>query len=122
MDQANVIATIFRFQVMKVGKKIAEREESLAIYLCCTKKESSSNWSHAAYESFKLLSFNGNVDGIERVRKPYVFDSGLGHGFSSFVGWKDWFDATKNYVQNGTINLDEFHVMRKYTHYKHVYP
>lgn len=129
MTEANAVSTVaessFRLKIAEISKlhviwspefevygvpwktKITKNGDWLAVYLFCSKKDDTPNWSHVGFATFKLVSYSGNAHGIEYRCKPYVFDpSGLGFGNHTFTKWNDLFSAEKNYVKDDTINID----------------
>lgn len=92
---------------IKVGKIPFDGEQWLSIDLYCGISDKSSDWSHVAFATFKLMPISGNVGGIERYLKPYVFDcTEPGFGFPSFIKWIELINNKNNYVKDDTLTLD----------------
>lgn len=93
---------------LNVLKRIKDAEKYLGIYLNCAKSVNSSNWSHAASASFKLLSFGKNTDAIEYC-VSHVFNSknsNYYYGVDDLIAWHDLFDETKLYVKDDMIRFE----------------
>lgn len=91
---------------IKVSKEKLIDEFWLVARLFCAKKDTRPNWKHAATATFKLLSFDVNVNAIERHLIPEVYDSkGTGYG-RWMIQWRDLFNVTKQYVKDDAIKLD----------------
>lgn len=92
---------------IKVKKKILNAEPSLGVFLHCTKKNVSADWTQVASATIELLSFGDNVNPVVHNLEPFIFDnSRIGSGIFSLIKWCDLFDDTKNYVKNDAIILD----------------
>lgn len=90
---------------VNVEKQDRNGEPRLFTSLFCAKKDSSPQWTHAAFARFKLLSFANNVNPIEGCSWPNVYDyKELGYG-AEIIHWNDLFDSTKQYVKDDTLKL-----------------
>ncbi len=91
---------------IRVFKKTLDSKQYLCIHLKCSTKNKPPNWSHAAFASFKLLSFGQNVDAIkEGSTAPTVFNSLMDEIGVDFLEWNDLFNARNKCVENDTIKF-----------------
>lgn len=128
MATANVITLIpqinFPFKIVNISKlkealssevmvndipwKIEVKKSKLwlSVYLHCA-KENSTNWSHLASATFKLVPLSGNKGGIEHNTNPYVFDDrDDGFGVSTFITWDQLLKPANHYVKDDILTLD----------------
>ncbi|KAG4070371.1 hypothetical protein HA402_006513 [Bradysia odoriphaga] len=92
---------------VRVCKKTTDEIKSLGVYLYCAKNDNTPNWTHTAFATFKLLSFNANVQAAEYFLAPYIFDhQGVGRGVVSLIKWDNLMDVGKGYVKDDAIVLN----------------
>ena len=91
---------------IKVSKENLNGKPWLTTRLYCAKEDTSQQWTHAASATFKLLSFDGKVDAIEKYALPNIYDyRKLGWG-SSMLRWNNLFSAANPYVKDDKITLE----------------
>lgn len=87
-------------------KCVSDAQPSLALYLQCTKSNSSSNWSHVASATFELLSSESGCAARKRETGPMVFNHlSESFGLRNFIKWDELFDAKNDYVKDDAIDL-----------------
>lgn len=80
-------------------------KKSLAVFLYCDKKGSSTNWAVPACASIKLLSADDGS--IKHDVTPYVFTpSCIGFGATALIQWDDLLKDGNKYVRDDTIELE----------------
>lgn len=89
--------------IVRTGKK--NGEQWLIIYLVCAKKDTSSNWSHVASASVKLISAD-NRNTIEKHIGPFFFDNARFTHCCCMLQWRHLLNLAKGYVKDDTISLD----------------
>lgn len=92
---------------VEVCKEGIGEKKSLGIYLQCAKETTADDWSHTAYFIIKLSSFNKNIEPIDYITSPRVFDNyDKSYGTNNLIQWDRLFDIENGFVKNNTINLD----------------
>ncbi|XP_037031179.1 uncharacterized protein LOC119070804 [Bradysia coprophila] len=90
----------WQVQVVKDG-------QWLGAYLYCAKNDKTSNRNHAAFATFKLMSFLAHFRAFEYSLSPHVFESGgPGHGTACLMKWDNLMDGRKGYVKDDTVVLN----------------
>lgn len=83
-------------------------KKSLSIFLCNKRKFEDIEWSWKADVTFKLLSFNKNIEPITKSMTHTYYHDAPGRGFADFVSWDELMDSEKKYVNNdrATFEID----------------
>lgn len=86
---------------------VENKNERLAVYLFCAKKNISPEWSHAARATFNLIPFDEKQRPYVCHIDPRIFDSSsLSYGCEHFIRWDYLFDFERKFIENDKINLE----------------
>lgn len=92
---------------VKICKQTYNGEQTLAVYLFCTKNDDSLNWSNVATASFKLFSYAGPINTVEHRTDPFVFNrTEFSYGKPDMIGWSDLMNEQNNYVKDDIVHLE----------------